>query len=292
MDKERARFILSCFRPDGADAGDADFADALRLAAGDRELGEWLARERARDAAFASALREVEIPAEMRDAILACLANQRNDVPQAEDGFDAALVGALASWRPPDSLRGNILAAMERTPGVRPAGTRRWWLAAPLAAAAGIALAWLAWPVGPAAQATAALPVAALEDGFIRTFESPRFSLDLTKAEHQQLFEHLKRRSLPCPGCLPPGLRDVPGIGCRELVIDGKRGAIMCFDQREAGAVHLVVFRREDVRGQLPCRENPSLDKHGRWAVARWADAEHAFILLGNTDVRKLASLF
>ena len=56
MDKERARFVLSCFRPDGADAGDPDFAEALRMAAGDRELGEWLARERAQDAAFAQAL--------------------------------------------------------------------------------------------------------------------------------------------------------------------------------------------------------------------------------------------
>ncbi|MEI7928288.1 MAG: hypothetical protein WCH40_07030 [Verrucomicrobiales bacterium] len=50
MNKEQARFILHSFRPDGADAADSDFAQALHLAAEDRELGEWLARERARDA--------------------------------------------------------------------------------------------------------------------------------------------------------------------------------------------------------------------------------------------------
>ena len=30
MDKQEAKFILQSFRPDGADAGDADFADALK----------------------------------------------------------------------------------------------------------------------------------------------------------------------------------------------------------------------------------------------------------------------
>ena len=34
MDKEEARFILRCFRPDGADAGNPDFAEAV-TAAGD-----------------------------------------------------------------------------------------------------------------------------------------------------------------------------------------------------------------------------------------------------------------
>jgi hypothetical protein len=36
--------ILGSYRPDGADASDPDFAEALHLAAADRELGEWLAR--------------------------------------------------------------------------------------------------------------------------------------------------------------------------------------------------------------------------------------------------------
>ena len=111
---------------------------------------------------------------------------------------------------------------------------------APLAAAAGIVLAWIVWPGGGPVDQPAGLPVAAVEAGFIRTYESPSFSLDMTKAEHQKLFAHLKERSLPCPGCLPPGLRDVPGIGCRELIIEGKRGAILCFDQREAGKIHLL----------------------------------------------------
>ena len=99
-----------------------------------------------------------------------------------------------------------------------------------------------------------------VQAGFIRTFESPLFSLDVTKESNQVLINHLRSRKLPCPaGCLPKGLKGVKGIGCRELVIDGKRGSLICFDEREAGVVHLVVFQREDVSGALPESDHPVL---------------------------------
>jgi len=47
MDKEKAQFILTSFRANGKDSADADFQEALKLAVEDRELGEWLADERA-----------------------------------------------------------------------------------------------------------------------------------------------------------------------------------------------------------------------------------------------------
>ena len=77
MDNEESRFILRCFRPDGADAENPDFAEALAWAAKDRELGEWLARERARDADFANALNSVTIPSILREEILVSLATLR-----------------------------------------------------------------------------------------------------------------------------------------------------------------------------------------------------------------------
>ena len=66
MDKERAKFVLQSFRPDGEDVNEPAFAEALELAAKDRELGEWLAAERAQDAAFAAMLSDVEIPEDRR----------------------------------------------------------------------------------------------------------------------------------------------------------------------------------------------------------------------------------
>lgn len=295
MDKEQARFVLRSFRPDGADVDDHDFTDALALATKNRELGEWLARERALDATFASALSSVALPETLRDDILGCLAGERGDFPQAEEGADAAIVGALASIQPPPALRREILAAMDRTAGTVHVRKPFWKrLTLPLAAAAGIALAFLITRKNdpPALANAAPLPVNVVQTGFIHAYESPLFSLDTKRDDHQALIADLKSRSLPCPGCLPPGLVNVKGIGCRELVIDGKHGSLICFDEREAGVVHLVIFRREDVSGTLPTLDRPALDQEGRWAAARWEDPDNVFILIGNTEVSKLAALF
>jgi hypothetical protein len=297
MDKEQARFILRGFRPDGADHNDADFADALAVAMADRELGEWLAAERAFDSAFTAALATVAIPETLRHDLMGCLAARRGDFPAAQDAADAAMIGALASLQPPAHLRERILTAMDRSTGAAFPRKSLWRrVALPLAAAAGVALAfYLTLPHGrPAttAAATTPLPLDVVQAGFIRTFESPLFTLDKTREDHVAIIDHLKSRKLPCPGCLPPGLANVQGIGCRELVIDGKRGSLICYDERENGVVHLVVFRREDVCGELPCRMRPSFTQQGSWAVARWADEQNVFILIGATGVGKLASLF
>lgn len=301
MDKEHAKFLLKSFRPDGADAADPEFSEALALATEDRELGEWLARERAFDAAFSEALGTLPLPQSLRNEILGSLAAERGDYPQADDTLDASFIGAIASIQPPAALRSEVLAAMRRsaTPTAQtitaPPVARIWKrIAIPLAAAAGIALALVVTREKPASHAVAngPLPVDVVQAGFIRAYESPIFSLDTKQEDQRQLVEHLKARSLPCPGCLPPGLAKVKGIGCRELVIDGKRGSLVCFDERENGVVHLVIFRRQDISGILPQRDHPDLAQNGHWAVARWEDEKNVFLLIGNTEVDKLATLF
>lgn len=307
MDKEEARFILRCFRPDGADAENPDFAEALGWAAKDRELGEWLAHERAADAGFARALGDLPLPESLREDILNTLALERGERQIVPNHLDVAVMSAMASVAPPPKLRGEILAAMARTAGAPP--RRPWWsnwrVGFPLAAAAGIALAIVissSWshpgasqqdqklavterPAPDFGQAVAVpastLTIGTVEEGSIQTLESPGFTLDLKNPDHHALFEHLKSQKLPCPNaCLPTGLKDVPGLGCRELVIDGKRGALVCFKE-ENDMVHLVVFKRCDVKCKLPQRDHPDFEKNGKWSVARWADEDWVFMLLG-----------
>lgn len=303
MDKEQARFILRCFRPDGADAKNPDFEEALRIATEDRELGEWLARERAHDATFGEALASVPLPCDLRGAILAGLAAERGEIPQATDASDRLLADALASVRPPDGLRKEVLIAMRRSAGITPGRSIGWAYLA--AAAAGIAAAFLVVrPHTPAdhlvrndpgmtvrtAQET--LPIEAVKVGFIKAFESPLFSLDLKKPDQREMFEHLKQRSLPCPCCMPPGLAGVPGIGCRELVVDGRRGSVLCFKESAGEVVHLVVFRGDDIRGEFPERDHPLMGHCGGWATASWKHGGQVFVLMGKTDQKKLAALF
>ena len=295
MDKEQARFVLRSFRPDGADAGDPDFAEALKRAVENRELGEWLADERAFDAEFAMALGAVDLPGQLREDIFACLAGERGDFPQAEDMNDAAWIGALASLQPPAFLRDQVIAAMERTDVrevVRVSFFKR--AAIPLAAAAGIALAFfITRPADSTALVkTSSVPIDAVQAGFIRTYESPLFNLDEKREDHRLLVQNLEERKLPCPCCLPPGFRNVKGIGCRELVIDGKRGSLICFDERENGVIHVVIFRREDVSGELPDKKRPIFTQCGSWATARWQQGDNVFLLMSHTEVEKLTALF
>ncbi|MEI6177246.1 MAG: hypothetical protein WCS43_10165 [Verrucomicrobiota bacterium] len=295
MDKEQARFILHSFRPDGADANDHDFAEALALAMEDRELCEWLANERAFDAGFAKALAAVKLPEDLRLNIIGCLAAERGGIPQADDNLDCALIGAVSLIQAPPELRMQVLTAMERTITARvPRKPFLQRLAMPLAAAAGVALAFFLTNNSGQPEITAdrKLPVDVVQANFIRAFESPDFTLDEKREDHRELIKNLKERKLPCPCSLPDGLAKMKGIGCRELVINGKHGSLICFDERTKGVVHLVVFRREDVDGDLPDNEHPQMVQNGRWATASWQHHQNVFILIAATDVQKLASLF
>jgi hypothetical protein len=301
MDKEQARFILRSFRPDGADANDPDFAEALKLAMENRELGEWLASERAFDAEFAQALSSIKLAENLREDILACLAAERGDFPQAEDASDAAWIGAIATIQPPAELRASILAAMDRTvtSDITPVIVHREIsifrrLAIPLAAAAGIALAFLATRQTPptAVAQDSRMPLDVVLTSFAKKFEAPDFSLDKMNSDRALLVQHLRERELPYCESLPPGLIDAPGLGCRELVIDGRRGSVVCFKTTTCGVVHMIVFRREDVSGDFPEMEDAIAVQNGSWESAKWMHGDKVILLASNAKGVDLSSLF
>jgi hypothetical protein len=295
MDKEQARLILRSFRPDGADAADPDFAEALHLAAADRELGEWLARERAQDAEFSHALARVKIPENLREEILFGLAAERGEVPVPHDELDRAFIAALSEVHPPEELRAEILAAM--SPGKVVKGPFPWFrLALPLAAAAGFALAILGHngKEAPAQARITQVRVEAIQTSFFKTVEAPDFSLEHESTSHEALFTYLKERGLPCPACdpIPPGLQKIPSFGCRELVIEGKSGSLICFDLGKDGEAHLIMFQRKDVSDEVPVGGKPQFNQSGEWSVASWGTADDVFVLVGDITVEQLAALF
>jgi hypothetical protein len=71
MTNDEAKFILSAFRPNGSDTGNATFSDALRMAGDDPVLGAWFAQSRAHDASIAGKLGQIAPPPGLREAILA-----------------------------------------------------------------------------------------------------------------------------------------------------------------------------------------------------------------------------
>ena len=71
MTIEEAKKILHAYRPDGADASDPVFGEALELARNDPALAEWFAKQQSFDAAMSADYDEVPAPAGLRDNILA-----------------------------------------------------------------------------------------------------------------------------------------------------------------------------------------------------------------------------
>jgi hypothetical protein len=71
MTTEEAKFRLSAYRPDGRDAADPFFSDALGQARSEPDLAAWFAREKAFDAGFAERLGGIAPPHGLRESILA-----------------------------------------------------------------------------------------------------------------------------------------------------------------------------------------------------------------------------
>ena len=71
MTNEEAKFMLQGYRPNGSDADNQAFAEALAQAERDPQLRAWFEREQAFDAVVAEKLTELVPPAGLRGSILA-----------------------------------------------------------------------------------------------------------------------------------------------------------------------------------------------------------------------------
>jgi len=70
VDSREAREILACYRPGLDDPADPQFAEALAQVRHDPELARWLEDQSVLDAAVRSNLRQIPVPAELRDRIV------------------------------------------------------------------------------------------------------------------------------------------------------------------------------------------------------------------------------
>lgn len=297
MDPDQARFFLDTRLPGDADTTDPEVMAAMAMAGQDPALAQWWADVRACDATFAAALQSVHPPAGSKARILDAMSARRADYPELADDQDARMAAAIASIRTPASLRARLLMASAHS--ARQSHRSRLWrkFALPFAAAAGITMALLWEHPGPTQGnvAHAPLPIDVVQASFIRAYQSPLFTLDEHQENQQVLLKSLEAKGLPCPCCLPPGLKNGTGIGCREFLVDGHRGAVICFDHPEFGVVHLVVFHTHDVSGSsgpLPDMDKPAICREGSWTIARWQHADNTYLLIGSTDEQRMAKLF
>lgn len=92
MTNRDASFLLGACRPNGADANDPEFAEAMALAGSDAELKAWFEDQRRFDSAIAARLQSVPPPAGLRSRILT-----GGRVSRPEPWFTARRLWAIAA---------------------------------------------------------------------------------------------------------------------------------------------------------------------------------------------------
>lgn len=297
MDKEQAKFILESFRPDGADAHDDTFAEALQLAVEDRELGEWLAGERASDAEFASTLMDVEIPDQLRLHILAVMRGEEINDPDAELVMDEMLCGALEEVEPPTGLKDQILAAMavqqqDREAGVIPMNTasekKSGWLnmKGVMSMAAALALGgFLALQVG--SLKSDGVMSAHVVQQHAGDFLNASFELDVKNSNREEVKNWLVSNNLPSPSSLPSRLAGMKILGCKKVMLpEGQEGSLLCYSEGSGGDVHVVIVKNEMIKGgRIPfikevTKKNCYFCSNTGMDVASWQDDKHTYIMM------------
>ena len=325
MDREQARFILQSFRPDGADSGDPDFEEALAVAAGDRELGDWLLREQEQDAFVSVALRNLAIPSTLRGSVLTALTAEGNGTEEEEgaeeDNTDAGQKLTEIESSPPGSRPVEALPAeaQELTvlkveiagpqvaagdgPTARDAPARKpGWLHTALIATLLVLGAFWAFEVNSSNAGSREgkgerIGLRDLEAGAIA--EVTRQGLFPLRSSNLQAHQAwLRENNAPGfdPGELSPGVLEGRPVGCRFFMVGTTRISHVCFDMKGSRA-HLVVVRSEDLkaeelgkfgeRGQDHCRRCRDTGV----SMASWQGKDQAYLLLAKLREKELLEL-
>lgn len=238
MDNEQAKLILHAYRPGGEDAADPFFAEALEQARRDPGLRDWLADQRA---------------------------------------FDEAMRRALQAEEPPPGLRDAIRLTCKVTP-LPTRKSRRIPLPGLLALAAAVAIllavGFLLVPQ-PRDNPVPSLTAATFARQAVALAESGKISLGKMSPDSGELRGWLAAQGSPSQFDLPPGLRDVPGLGCQSLTFDGKKVSLMCFLLAENQIVHVFVVEEGSLEGAPPSGRPVLHSTDGR-AWATWSAGEKA----------------
>ncbi|MFC5051636.1 hypothetical protein ACFPK9_13605 [Rubritalea spongiae] len=325
MDKQQAKFLLRSFRPDGEDAHMPEFADALRLATEDREVGEWLAQERATDAAFAKALNEVPIPDGLRDEILAVL-EYDGQVEEVDTELDSLLAAGMAMISPPEGLREQILTAMEmeqssvsEESNVTDVGMWRWLSVAGAAAVVAVgtfltinkpeqntqapAIVVNTPATSSVIDSNAVRPVSvhnAVQEMADKLVDPEGIDLNTNLSCEHAAKDFLTDKHSPVPSTLPQGLKDAKLVGARDMLLQsGQPVSLLCFEKEGMGMVHIMVVESKHLEDPdvLDSMKSVSLkscfgcDKT-HFNTVHWKEGETAYVMLTKANKQDMVNLF
>lgn len=254
MEIEDAKLILRSFRPNGEDVGDPFFAEALLLAERDPELAHWFAEQLAFDDKVREAFQQVSAPPHLRD-----------------------------------SIRLSQKTARFSQKSIRPVWQRQNFLL--IAAALMVLLMATTLLVPHNKPETPRLTAAGLTEWVLELAGSGGIRLGKMSRDPTEIRAWLVERGAPSDLELPPGLRDVPGIGCQTYSINGTKVSLVCFLLGKDQVVHLFVVENNALQGATVSSQ-PSLHTKNGQSWATWTSGGKSYVMTGtNVSQEKLRKL-
>lgn len=313
MDRDKAKFILQSYRPDGADASNPDFREALHLAAEDRGLSLWLAEERAHDAMFAEALMSVHIPEGLRDEIMSVM-DDDGAGKDLRSEMDAVFVGAMAYVLPPVGLRDQIISAMEVEQESRALATHcsetekivkfplRWFNLAAVAAVLVLGVLFILpgfSEKGSDERGPQKLNLAQVQMSSGK-FLNASHEVDISNDSMEGVKSWLAGEGMPVPNTVPQGLVscDVKG-GCKLTLDNGVQASMIHFEKKDSGKFYLMILdisSVEDADKLLTLSQVKLQECYNcpftHFNLRSWRDEDKAYLLLTKSSRKELAELF
>jgi hypothetical protein len=207
-----AREILLLYRPGTADTADRGMAEALTLARQDPELGRWFEQHRAFQKAMRGGLRQIEVPAHLKDSLLIQSPAQRTPFP-------------AQVWR-----------------------RRPVWLAA---AAAMVLVLVVLGLVGVWRKPRSPDRFANFESRMVGEVQLA-YRMDLETNDMQRVRQYMASRGAPADYDLTPGLERLQLTGGGRLTWRSNPVAMVCFDRGDKQMLFLFVMKRSAVKDPPP----------------------------------------
>ncbi|MEX0322593.1 MAG: hypothetical protein AB3N63_10570 [Puniceicoccaceae bacterium] len=261
MNRQRLVDILESYRPGEGLEADPEVRNALEQAAADPEIGEIHQQITEFDAAFAQKLKEVEVPSDLQDKILAAASHSQAQSPEPSVQrpiswwFHPAAFGAAATIV--------ILLALTFTFTNRPA------------------------PTGDVAPLLTGDPIAATAQSLYSSL-NPAFK----SRDGSEVLAYLQSKGNgKIPVNLPGNVAWDESFACDVVEIDGNKVSIVCFRAPDnSRSMHLFTFRKADFP-EVRVSANPQLRDDGDACCATWENDEMIHVLYSDKGRENLLAV-
>ncbi|MEM6600576.1 MAG: hypothetical protein AAF649_04245 [Verrucomicrobiota bacterium] len=251
MDKEEAKLILGCYRPNGRDASDPEMRQALELAEHDPELSIWFKREQEIDSVICQKVSECQVPESLKTSIIA----------------GRKLVKINSRFKPPQLLA----------------------MAAVLIALIAVSVVIFPGDQNPGGSFIAQDGFLKFRSEMVQFVQSG-FELDVQTGDTEELNQWFMQHSSPLIDSDAAQHLAQHAMGCKAFRWDGKPVSLMCYRVDEDQVLHLFVMDlQQQELGGLPQQDTKLLETVNQRSTASWQENGKAYLLVAHTPGIKVA---